>query len=220
MKNYRMRIACCAAALLCCAPLMQSCGKEESSAAQTAGSSADQSQAENANDDSDGSVTGTDSKPAGETAANGDTTDAEEDKLSIEGLKSEIKTSNSCARSIYNSLQAAIVDMETMDVDITWLKGRDFQYTGADFVFGETPKADASLEEKFRYRVYVYDTDITEMDNVAISFNDDCNVNCVALKRTEKKYDTEIYGTHPHQLTIDDFDSIKSMDDAVAFAKK
>jgi len=142
-----------------------------------------------------------------------------EEKLSRHRLKTEIASSNSSAKSIYTGVQSAITDLNAEDADLSWAKGQEFHYTGRDFQFDGPPKADASLEEKFRYRVYVYYTDITEMDNVAISFNDDCYVNCVALKRTEKKYDTEIYGTHPHQLTVDDFDSIHSINDALKYAE-
>ena len=143
-----------------------------------------------------------------------------EEKLSRHRLKTEIASSNSSAKSIYTGVQSVITDLNAEDADLSWAKGQEFHYTGRDFQFDGPPNAGASAEDKFRYRVYVYYTDITDMDNVSIAFDDSWNLKCVAVKRTEKKYDTEIYGTHPHQLTIDDFDSIKSMDDAVAFAKK
>ncbi|MBQ8922569.1 MAG: hypothetical protein IJ060_10510 [Oscillospiraceae bacterium] len=144
----------------------------------------------------------------------------EEKKITRYRLKTEIATSNSCAKSIYTGVQSALTDMNAEDADMSGLKGQTFNYTSRDFQFDGPPQRDASAEEKFRYRVYIYFTDITKMDNISISLSEYCEVQCVAVKRTEDKYDTEVYGTHPHQLTIDDFDSINSMNDAVAYAKR
>ena len=147
----------------------------------------------------------------------------EEKKITRYRLKTEITTSNSCAHSIYTGAQSAITDMYAEDHDTSELRDQVFNYTGRDFQFDSRPQAFASAEEEFRYRVYVYYNDITTMDNISFSFGDSKwggELECVAVKRTEDKYDTEVYGTHPHQLTIDDFDSINSMNDAVAFAKR
>ena len=143
-----------------------------------------------------------------------------EEKLSRYGLKSEITATNSSARYVHIGANSALTDLDAEDADLSSLEGRTLNYTSRDFQFDGAPEKSASTEEKFRYKLSIYVTDITELDNIMISINNHDTVLGVAVKRTEKKYDTVIYGTYPNQLTIDDFESISSMDNALKYAMK
>ena len=133
-------------------------------------------------------------------------------------MKTEITTSNSSARSIYTGLQSAITDLDAEDAPMSSLPGV-YNFKGSDFRFDGAPGAGSDSKEKLFYRMYVYFNDITKLDKISFELDEYCNVVGVAVMRTEDEFDTEIYGTHPHQMTVDDHDIIKSMDDALKYAK-
>ena len=125
--------------------------------------------------------------------------------------KSKITSANSAAKSIYTGAQSAITDMNSEDAPMAALS--IFQASNGDTVGGKsgtsvttapansTSTATADVLAKFRYRIYVYFSDINKLNNAWVKLSANYDVLGVGV------IDSNNYvGTHPKQMTVDKYD--------------
>ncbi|MBR3269473.1 MAG: hypothetical protein IKI58_12220 [Oscillospiraceae bacterium] len=145
-------------------------------------------------------------------------------KLSSYQMKSKITAENTASKSIYTSIQATITDMNAEDVNMSGLGGV-YIMKGKDFQFDEAPGKDGALKDKLYYRMSIYFPEIVKLDQVSFELQEfggnypDIRLLGVAVEKTDDKTDTDIYGAHPNQMTVDVHKKIKSIEDALAYAE-
>ncbi len=141
--------------------------------------------------------------------------------------KSKITSANSAAKSIYTGAQSAITDMNAEDAPMITLA--TFQNGSGDTVGGKngtsvttapansTSTATADVVAKFRYRIYVYFSDINKLNNAWVKLTTNYEVQGVGV------VDGNNYvGTHPKQMTVDKYDksfkTSQTQGDVMAYA--
>ena len=116
--------------------------------------------------------------------------------------KSKITSANSAAKSIYTGAQSALTDLNAEDAVLTGLN--TFKGNGASVKGTYTAPADnANADVKFKYRIYVYFTDLSKLTDAVVALDDNYNVTGVGVQ------DKNNYlGSHPKQMTVDQYDKI------------
>ena len=115
--------------------------------------------------------------------------------------KSKITSANSAAKSIYTGAQSAITDMNAEDSNLADLNAYKTGASVASDKAVTTAENATTTEAKFRYRIYVYFSDLTKLKNAYVQLNDNYDVIGVGI------IDNNAYvGTHPKQMTVDNYD--------------
>ena len=124
--------------------------------------------------------------------------------------KSKITSANSAAKSIYTGAQSALTDLNAEDAELSGLNA--FKGNGATVKGTYTAPADnASADVKFKYRIYVYFTDLTKLSEAIVALDDNYNVSGVGV------LDKNNYcGSHPKQMTVDSYDKLTAKTAAAA----
>ncbi len=118
--------------------------------------------------------------------------------------RSKVTNSNASAKSIYNAMNIAMVEMEAYDLPPQQLVG-DKQYTGAqvyamrDFVIPSTPTNNyTTLESILFAKVCSYFPDINKVKDFAVRLEDG---GCAGVAVMSGKYP----GTYPQAITVEIF---------------
>ena len=129
--------------------------------------------------------------------------------------KSKITSANSAAKSIYTGAQSAITDLNAEDAELSGLTTGAGIDVGGNDVTTTAPDASATALVKFQYRVYIYFTDATKLTDAQVQLNANYEVQGVGVQ------DKNNYcGSHPKQMTVDQYDKLtnKTAADALAYA--
>ena len=124
--------------------------------------------------------------------------------------KSKITSANGAAKQIYTGAQAALTDMNAEDREVASLAGDIDVYTSTALA---APAATAADADVLKYRVYNYFTDITKLSAAMITVNG--NGVCTAAAVVDK---SGYSGSHPKQMTVDTYESNKTITQALSYA--
>ena len=115
--------------------------------------------------------------------------------------KSKITSANSSAKSIYTAAQSALTDLDTEDVYNIY----DSKFTGweENAKLSADPTKGTDLDSTFKYKVWTYFTDITELNAFKITV---AGGSCEAVAVVNGNYP----GTTPKQFSVDDYDKSKT----------
>jgi len=116
--------------------------------------------------------------------------------------KSKITSANSAAKSIYTGAQSAITDMNAEDASMSGLAtGAGIEVGGTSAVTAAASATDAT--NTFKYRIYIYFTDITKLTSAQVQLTTNYEVQGVGVQ------DKNNYcGSHPKQMTVDQYDQL------------
>ena len=130
--------------------------------------------------------------------------------------KSKITSANSAAKSIYTGAQSAITDMNAEDADMTGLTtGSAFSVGGTSGTGVTAASGATNALSQFRYRIYVYFSDITKLKDAQVQLTTNYEVQGVGVQ------DKNNYcGSHPKQMTVDSYDKLtqKTAANALTYA--
>lgn len=137
--------------------------------------------------------------------------------------RSKISTANSAARSIYNALNVAMVEMEAYDLPPQQLENRDITTTGATIYAqkgasmpdGPTSDYDTLLNTLYA-KVCDYFSDVNQIQDISFRLRES---GCIGVGVVKGRYP----GTYPLAITVEDYKQRKgswNADYALAFALK
>ena len=119
--------------------------------------------------------------------------------------KSKITSANSAAKSIYNGLNVAMVEMEAYDLPPRVITNRDLTVTGAevyaqkDYAFPSTPVSDETTLLKILYsKICQYFSDVKEIDQMTFRLVDSGTTGVGVIV---SKYP----GSYPMNISVDDY---------------
>lgn len=137
--------------------------------------------------------------------------------------RSKITTANNAAKSVYNALNVAMVEMEAYDLPPQQLENRDIDTTGAD-VFAQKdypmpggPTNDYNTLLNILYaKVCNYFYDVGKLDSISFRLRES---GCIGTGVINGRYP----GTYPLAITVDDYRQRRgtwTSQNALAFALK
>lgn len=131
--------------------------------------------------------------------------------------KSKVVASNVAARTVYNALSCALLDMEAAELDITGLKGIH-TFKGDDFA--NLSKNSTKPEDILKYKTQSYYTDITQLAEICVKMDEKGCCTAVAVKKknnTVASFDSDetvqVFGAYPIQIPFDTAEEYKSTEE-------
>lgn len=137
--------------------------------------------------------------------------------------RSKITTANNAAKSVYNALNVAMVEMEAYDLPPQQLENKDIDTTGADifaqkdYPLPSSPTNDYNTLLNILYaKVCSYFTDVGKIQHLSFRLRDS---GCIGTGVVNGRYP----GTYPLAITVDDYkqrNGTWTSQNALAFALK
>ncbi|MBQ5334923.1 MAG: hypothetical protein J6Z45_03140 [Oscillospiraceae bacterium] len=145
--------------------------------------------------------------------------------------KSKIVSANAAAKSLYIAFTSALTDLDADGARISVLAG-EYEFTGESFedikkpASGQSDAADkTALLNRLLYQVKEYYSEITKITLMKISISQNGDVDAVAVAKGEitdsmTGEKSIVFGTYPRQATKDDLKNIRTLNDALKYAKR